>query len=80
MVVLFNASRPMENQYLAMVYMYVIVKLGILFTGAMIIMLGLYVNNSPVTLTALDVASQLAVHWPHFAHSFLALMFTLDLV
>ena len=55
----FIADRPTKNRYLATVY--VIVESGGLFAGATIIMLGLYVNNSPVTLTALDVASQLAV-------------------
>ena len=67
---------PMENRYLAT--MYVIVESGSLFAGATIIMLGLYVNKSPMTLTVLDVASQLAVHRPHFPRSFLTLMFTLD--
>jgi len=56
------ASRPTENRYLSSVY--VIVESGGLFAGATIIMLGLYVHNSPVTLTALDVASQLAVLTP----------------
>jgi len=57
-----SASHPMQNRYLATVY--VIIESGGLFAGATIIMLGLYVNNSPVTLTGLDVASQLAVLTP----------------
>ncbi|KIJ64872.1 hypothetical protein HYDPIDRAFT_28226 [Hydnomerulius pinastri MD-312] len=59
---LYDPVSARYNRYASVIY--TVVESGGLFAAVTVVMLGLYVGNSPVAFTGLDIASQLAVLSP----------------
>jgi len=57
-----SGGRSYQNAYLAPIF--TIVESGALFAAATVVLLALYVSGNPVTLTGIDIATQLAVLTP----------------